>query len=300
MLNVRRHGRLFLKAAKNWSADQAFQQSAALAFYTLFSMAPLLIIAITVTGIVLGEDAAKGQLLESVGDWLGEEGAATIEETIAESDPKNSGWMSTIIGTVLLAIGATTVFGQLQTSLNQIWRVVPNPKRNGIFLLLKTRFLSLTLVFTIGFLLLVSLLLTTMISAILRFAHDFVPLQGIVLRLADFGVSVVIVSVLFAAIFKVLPDVRLPWREALTGSLITTVLFIVGKYVILLYITYTGTASAYGAAGSLVAILIWVNYSGLILFYGVQITKVYAEDRGVRIEPKPTARRVRIEVVDAD
>ncbi|MCC5807769.1 MAG: YihY/virulence factor BrkB family protein [Opitutales bacterium] len=295
---LRRHARLLITAAKNWSADKAFQHAAALAFYTLFSMAPLLIIAITVTGLVFGEEAAEGQLLGTLEEWMGPEGAAALQETIAENDPRRSGWLSTLIGFGLLAFGATTVFGQLQTSLNEIWKVTPSPRKSGILILLKTRVLSLTLVLTIGFLLLVSLMMTATLSAVIRFATEYIPMPGIFLQLADIGLSLIIISVLFAAIFKVLPDVRLPWREALTGAFTTAALFIIGKYLIALYITHTGAASAYGAAGSLVAVLIWVNYSGLILFFGVQVTKAYAEDRGVPIEPKATAVKLEYQLIE--
>jgi membrane protein len=295
---AKRHFWLIVEAGKNWAADKAFQHSAALAFYMLFSIAPLLIIAITVTGLVFGEDAAQGQLVGTLEEWMGPEGAAALEMTIAETHPSQSGWLATIIGFGLLALGATTVFGQLQMSLNEIWKVTPNPRKSGILLLLKTRFLSLTLVLTIGFLLLVSLMLTAILSAVVRFASDLIPLPGMMLKITDIVVSLFIISVLFAAIFKVLPDVILPWREALTGAFITAILFIFGKYVISLYITHTGATSAYGAAGSLVAVLIWMNYSALILFFGVQVTKVYAMDRGVPIEPKATAVRVCQQIVD--
>ena len=296
--SLRRHGRLLLKAAKSWAADNAFQHSAALAFYMLFSFAPLLIIAITVTGLFFGEEAAQGQLVGTLEEWMGPEGAAALESTIAESHPDQSGWFSSIVGFCLLGLGATTVFGQLQKSLNGIWKVTANPRKSGILLLIKTRLLSLTLVLTIGFLLLVSLMFTAVLSAIIRFANEYIPLPVILLQLTDIGLSLIIISLLFAAIFKVLPDVKLPWREALTGSFITAILFILGKYLISLYITHTGATSAYGAAGSLVAILIWVNYSGLILFFGVQVTKAYAEDRGIPIHPKATAVRMCYQIVE--
>lgn len=295
---TRRHGRLLLMAAKNWSADKAFQHAAALAFYTLFSMAPLLIIAIAVTGLVFGEEAAEGQLLGTLEEWMGPEGARAMQEAIKETNPRHRGWLSTVIGFGLLALGATTVFGQLQTSLNEIWKVTPSPRKSGILILLKTRVLSLTLVLTIGFLLLVSLMMTAVLSAVTRFASEHIPLPGVFLQLADIGLSFMIITVLFAAIFKVLPDVRLPWREALTGACITALLFILGKHLIALYITHAGATSAYGAAGSLVAILIWVNYSGLILFFGVQVTKAYAEDRGVPIEPKATAVKLEYQLIE--
>ncbi len=299
-LSLQRHLRILFRAAKGWMADKAFQHAAALAFYTLFSMAPLLILVITVTGLLFGQDAAEGQLVETLEAWIGAEGAVTVQKAIAEMNPQQSGWLATVLGFCLLAVGATTVFGQLQLSLNQIWEVAPSPKKSGVLMLLKTRLLSLTLVLTIGFLLLVSFLLTATLSALVLFFSDYVPMPGGLLKLADITVSFLIISGLFAAIFKVLPDVHLPWREALYGSTITAALFIFGKYLIAIYITQTGATSAYGAAGSLVAILIWVNYSGLILFFGVQVTKAYAQERGVPILPKSTAIRMTYHPVEED
>lgn len=281
-------------------ADKAFQHAAALAFYTLFSMAPLLILVITITGLLFGQDAAEGQLFETLEAWLGAEGAVTVQTAIAEMNPQQSGWLATVLGFCLLAIGATTVFGQLQLSLNQIWGVAPSPRKSGLLILIKTRLLSLTLVLTIGFLLLVSFFLTAALSTLIRFFSDFVPPPASLLQITDITVSFLIISVLFGAIFKVLPDVVLPWREALYGSAITAGLFIVGKYLIAIYITHTGATSAYGAAGSLVAILIWVNYSGLILFFGVQVTKAYAAARGTVILPKSTAVRMSYHPVEED
>ncbi|MCC5834632.1 MAG: YihY/virulence factor BrkB family protein [Opitutales bacterium] len=299
-LSIRQHLRILARAGKGWLADKAFQHAAALAFYTLFSMAPLLILVITVTGLLFGQDAAEGQLLETLEAWIGAEGAVTVQKAIAEMNPQQSGWLATFLGFCLLAVGATTVFGQLQLSLNQIWEVAPSPKKSGVLMLLKTRLLSLTLVLTIGFLLLVSFLLTATLSTLVIFFSDYVPMPGGLLKLADIIVSFLIISGLFAAIFKVLPDVHLPWREALYGSAITAALFILGKYLIAIYITQTGATSAYGAAGSLVAILIWVNYSGLILFFGVQVTKSYALERGVPILPKSTAIRMTYHPVEDD
>lgn len=295
-----KHLKLLFKACKNWSADNAFQHSAALAFYTLFSMAPLLILAVTLTGIFFGEEAAQGELVETLTGWIGPDAAGELEKQIALAHPAQSGWFSTVLGFSLLAIGATTVFGQLQTSLNHIWKVTTHPRRNTILILLKTRLLSLTLVLTIGFLLLVSLMMTAFLSTLIAHASEYVMLPGWSLKTVDFILSILIITVLFASIFKVLPDVILPWREALTGAIITALLFVVGKFVISLYLAYSGATSAYGAAGSLVAILLWVNYSGLILFLGVQVTKVYAEERGIPILPKPTAVALKIEVVETE
>lgn len=297
LMAIFKHLKLLFKAFRNWSADNAFQHSAALAFYTIFSMAPLLILAVTFTGIFFGEDAAQGELVDTLTQWIGAEAAAELEKQIVLANPRNSGWFSTVLGFTLLGIGATTVFGQLQLSLNQIWKVTTNPQRNTILVLLKTRLMSLTLVLTIGFLLLVSLFFTAFLSTVIAHASDYVRLPGWSLKTVDSILSLIIITGLFASIFKVLPDVILPWKEALIGAFITALLFILGKYLISIYLAYSGATSAYGAAGSLVAILLWVNYSGLILFLGVQVTKVYAEDWGTPVLPKSTAVALKIEMI---
>ena len=291
--------RVAMNAAKGWSTHNAFQHAAALAFYTLFSMAPILIIAVAVTGFVFGEKAAQGEIVSQFGDIMGEESAGALETAIAQSSFDNTGYISTIMGLVLLAVGATTVFGQLQLSLNQVWDVKVKPTRSGLLNLLKTRLLSLTLVLTIGFLLLVSLVLSTFVSAVIRFADDRISIPPALLGSADLVVSFLIITFLFAMIFKVLPDVKLQWSDVGRGAMTTAALFIAGKFLISFYLSHTGTASTYGAAGSLVAVLLWVYYSSLILIYGAEFTRAYVEASGRTVEPKQIATRVQQRLIDS-
>lgn len=290
-------GGVALGAAKTWIAHNAFQHAAALAFYTLFSMAPILIIAVAVTGFIYGDQAAQGDIVGQFEDIMGAESAGALETAIAKSSLDNTGYFSTIMGVVLLAIGATTVFGQLQHSLNEIWCVAVKPTRSSLFILLKTRLLSLTLVLAIGFLLLVSLLLSTFVSAVIRFADERIAIPPALLGGADLVVSFVVITFLFGMIFKVLPDVRLHWRDVARGAVVTALLFIVGKFLISLYLSHTGTASTYGAAGSLVAVLMWVYYSSLILLFGAGFTRAYVEACNRTVVPKSTAVRIRQQIV---
>jgi membrane protein len=285
-------------AFEEWSFDQAFQHAAALGFYTLFSMAPILIIAVAVAGFVLGPEAARGELRDQLEDMIGRESAEVVESAIAASDPERVGLFRTLIGFVILIVGATTVFHQLQRSLNQIWRVVAKPSRSGILTFIKVRVLSLALVLTIGFLLLVSLVFSTALAAVINYAEHRVAVPRALLTSADVLISLIVFTVLFGLIFKVLPDVHLRWRDVWKGAFLTAILFTIGRYVISLYLTIAGPASTYGAAGSLVAVIFWVYYSGLILLFGAEFTKVYVRSRGFPLIPKKTAARIRHEIIE--
>ncbi len=281
-----------------WSAKNPFQFAGALAFYTIFSLAPLLIILITVTGVIFGEDAARGEISNQIEDLIGPQAAQAVESAVRQSRPEESGILPTLIGVGALLFGATTVFAQMQTALNNIWDVVARPSRSGILLFIRTRLLSLSLVLIIGFLLLVSFVLTMTLATLLRFASQWVPVPNAVAWVTDLAISLTVVTLLFATIFKVLPDVHLSWRDMWRGAFLTAVLFTVGQYLISLYLTETAPGSPYGAAGSLVIVLMWVYYSSLILFFGAAFTRLSLERRGGAIEPKSTAVRVRTEVVE--
>ncbi|CAG0952069.1 partial hypothetical protein, partial [Gammaproteobacteria bacterium] len=254
-------------AVRLWLACDAFTYAGALAFYTLFSLAPVVIIAVSVIGLVLGEQAAQGQIVAQLQDLMGREAAVAVEQAVARSRIQESGILPTLLGVSALLIGATTVFGQMQLSLNAIWGVAARPSRSSVFLFVKNRLLSLTVVLAIGFVLLVSLLA---------------------------------VALLFCAIFKVLPDVVLRWRDVVVGALVTASLFSIGRYAIAVYLTHTATASTYGAAGSVVLILLWVYYSSLILLFGAAFTKTQMLARGGAVVPSDTAVLVRRQLlVDA-
>jgi len=286
-------------ALRLWLDSDAFSHAGSLAFYTLFSLAPVVIIAVTIIGVVLGEQAAQGQVVGQLQDLMGAEAAAAVEQAVARSRIQESGLLPTLLGAGALVLGATTVFAQMQHSLNGIWGVAARPNRSGLFALLKRRLLSLTVVLAIGFVLLVSLLLGVVLRAVLHFTHQFVPAVAVLLSTAELLLSWLAMSMLFAAIFKVLPDVVLRWRDVLVGALVTALLFSVGKYAIALYLTHTATASTYGAAGSVVLILLWVYYSSLILLFGAAFTKVQMLAGGGSVVPRNSAVRVHRErIVD--
>ncbi|MCE8019032.1 YihY/virulence factor BrkB family protein [Halomonas sp. MCCC 1A11036] len=284
-------------AIKLWLERNAFSYAGSLAFYTLFSLAPTVIIAVTVIGVVLGEDAAQGQIVAQLQDTMGQDAAVAIEQAVAQSRIEESGILPTLIGFGTLLVGATTVFAQMQFSLNTMWGVTAKPSRNSLFLFLKQRLLSLTVVLSIGFILLVSLLLGVVVRAMLQAADNLFPFVDLLARGVEFAVSLAMVAVLFATIFKVLPDVVLSWRDVLVGSIVTAVLFALGRSVIAAYLAYTATASTYGAAGSVVMILLWVYYSSLILLFGAAFTRSYLLARGREIVPRNSAVLVKRELV---
>jgi membrane protein len=287
-------------ALQLWVDRDAFSHAAALAFYTLFSLAPFVIIAVTVVGVVLGEEAAQGQIVAQIQDVIGREAALAIEQAVAQSRIEASGLLPALLGAVALIVGATTVFAQMQFSLNSIWGVTARPTRNSIVVWLKRRLLSLAVVLVIAFVLLVSLLLGVLVRAVLQFGHQFVPAVAALLSGAELLMSWLAISLLFGAIYKVLPDVILQWHDVVVGALVTAVLFSIGRHGIAVYLTSTATASTYGAAGSVVLILLWVYYSSLILLFGAAFTKTQLLARGGRVVPRNSAVLVRQELVPDD
>ncbi|MGR4068191.1 YihY/virulence factor BrkB family protein [Billgrantia sp. C5P2] len=280
-----------------WLERNAFSYAGSLAFYTLFSLAPTMIIAVAVIGVVFGDEAAQGQIVAQLQGALGEEAAKAVEQAVAASRIEESGILPTLLGFGGLMVGATTVFAQMQYSLNMIWGVTAKPSRNSILVFLKQRLLSLAVVLAIGFILLVSLLIGVMLRGMLQAVDDATPLIGPVTAGAEFLISLAVIAALFATIFKVLPDVVLSWRDVLLGALVTALLFAIGRSVIASYLAYTATASTYGAAGSLVMILLWVYYSSLILLFGAAFTRSYLLARGREVVPRNSAVLVKRELV---
>lgn len=285
-------------AVRLWFECNAFSYAGSLAFYTLFSLAPVVIIAVSVIGLVLGDEAAQGQIVAQLQDIMGRDAAMAVEQAVAHSRIEESGLLPTVLGLSALLVGATTVFSQMQFSLNTIWGVAARPDSNSILQFLKSRLLSLAVVLSIGFVLLVSLLLGVTLRAALHFAHRFVPAVEALLTGTEFVATAVATALLFGAIFKMLPDVMLKWRDVVVGAAVTAALFSVGRYAIAAYLAYTATASAYGAAGSVVLILLWVYYSSLILLFGAAFTKVHLLSRGRPVVPRNSAVLVRREFLD--
>ncbi|ANB03937.1 MAG: YihY/virulence factor BrkB family protein [Chromatiaceae bacterium] len=285
-------------ANRHWLASQAFIYGAALAFFTVFSIAPILVVIITLVGLVVGESAVRGELFEQLEGTLGPEAAGVVQTAVINSQVDQSGIWPALIGIVATIVGATTVFAQLQLSLNQIWDVAPRPSRSGVWIFVKSRVLSLTIILVIGFILLVSLILSVALRGVMGFAEEWLPVPGWAMVGMEISLSLLVITFLFAAIFRILPDVLLSWRDVLLGALITAVLFTVGRSLISIYLAYTATASTYGAAGSLALLLLWVNYSSIILLFGAAFTRAHLEGRGMPIVPKSTAICVRRELVE--
>lgn len=285
------------RSVRLWLDAQVFVHAAALAFFTVFSVAPVVIVAVTIVGLVLGESAAQGEMAQQLEAAIGAQAAQAVQTAVAASRIKQSGILPTLAGFGAMLFGAATVFGQMQTALNAIWSVAPRPTRSSIFIYVKNRLLSMTIVIAIGFVLLVSLLLSVAVRAVVKFASDWVPIPAPILLVLDWGVSLFVVTLLFGTIFRVLPDVVLRWRDVWLGALVTALLFAVGRSLIALYLSTTATASTYGAAGSLVLLLMWVNYSSLILLLGAAFTRANVEARGQVIQPRVTAVRVHRELI---
>lgn len=290
--------RLVKDTFKEWTEDNVPLLAAALAYYTVFSLAPLLIIAIAIAGAVFGEAAAQGELVNQIQGLVGRDGAEAIQGMIQNAHkPGSGGIFSTIVGIVLLLVGASGVFGQLQTALNTIWEVKPKPGQ-GMRSFLQSRFLSFAMVVVIGFLLLVSLLLSAILAGISTFFSGFIPQYAMLGQLINFIISFGVITLLFASIYKFLPDVHVPWKNLWVGSAVTALLFNIGKHLLGLYLGSSSVGSTYGAAGSFVVLLVWVFYSAQILLIGAEFTQVYSKYRGTPIRPSKHAVRVQEELVD--
>lgn len=281
-----------------WSSRNAFQLAGALAFYTLFSIAPLLIIVITMTGMFFGEEAARGEVAAQIAQYVGPDAAELVEGAVRRSRFEEAGILPTVLGVAALLFGATTVFAQMQAALNAMWEVRAHPSRSQLASFVLTRLVSFGMVVVIGFLLLVSFLSTIVLNALLRFASDRIAIPELVASAADLSVGLLVATLLFAMIFKVLPDVRLSWSHVARGAVLTGVLFVLGQYLISLYLTRAGPSSIYGAAGSLVMLLMWVYYSSLIIFLGAAFTREYVRRQGGTIMPSSGAVKVRTEIVE--
>lgn len=282
---------LLKRSFEGWMEDKALRLSAALAYYSIFSIAPLLVITIGIAGLVLGEEAVTGELYGGLRSYVGAQSAAAIQSMVESASKPSQGIIATVAGFVMLLLGASGVFGELKDALNTIWGVTPKPGR-GVLAMVRGKFLNFGMVLVIGFLLLVSLVLSTAIAGLNDRLESALPLPAFVWSALAFVISLGLVTTLFAMIFKVLPDARIRWRHVWFGALITALLFEIGKTGLGWYLGREGAASAYGAAGAVVLLLLWIYYTSCILFFGAEFTQVYAEaDEGV-IEPAAHAVRV--------
>ena len=268
-----------------WSEDNALRLGAALAYYTIFSLAPLLLIVIAVGGMFFGREVAQGRIIDQISGMVGRQSADAIAEMINEASKPSTGLVASLVSLGAILIGATGVFGELQSGLNQIWDV--RPRAMTWQSLLRDRLTSFSLVLGMGFLLLVSLVIGALLSALDIWFAANLPVFQVVLEMLHFVVSFVVVTMLFAMIFKVLPDVKVTWGDVAVGATATALLFTVGELLIGLYIGRGTVGSIYGAAGSLVVILVWVYYSSQILFFGAEFTQVYARRWGSHRADRP-------------
>ncbi|RYJ42571.1 Ribonuclease BN [Flavobacterium beibuense] len=265
--------------------DKGLKLSASLSYYTVFSLAPLLLLIISLTGIFFGREAVEGRVFTEINGLIGSNAALQIQEIIQNLELSGKTNISMIIGAVTLVIGATTVFGEIQDSINIIWNLKAKPKR-GWLKFLKTRLLSGSIIIGLGFLLIVSLLINGALVALNEILKGYFPQVAVIfINIADIAINFGVITVLFGTIFKVLPDAKITWKDVRAGAFFTACLFMLGRYLIGLYIETTAAGSPYGAAGSIIVILLWVYFSAAILYIGAEFTKAYAEHVGAKIRP---------------
>jgi len=278
-------GNLIIASFKAFMEDRALTMSAALAYYTVFAMAPLLIMLISLASLFYGEDAINRKLFQEINGLVGNQAALQIQDIIRQISLQKNSTFAVILGVITLFIGATGVFIEMQDSINQIWRVKAKPEK-GWKKMLINRVLSFSMVISLGFLLIASLIINGLILTLSEQLSQYFPdLTVLVINIFNFGLTFIIISVLFSVIFKFLPDVEIGWKDVRIGAFFTVILFIVGKFLIGLYIEKVGPASAYGAAGSIIVILVWVYYTSAILYFGAEFTQVYSECYGGKIKP---------------
>jgi membrane protein len=283
--------KILVATFSGFSSDNGLKLSASLAYYTIFSIAPLLFLLIAVVGLI--PLAKTDTLYQQLAVYVGVDASNQIHSTVASLKLSGKSGFGFAIGVITLLIGASSIFIEIQDSLNHIWRVKAKPK-SGWIKLLQNRFLSFSLIVSLGFLLLASLLVNLIIEALGKKIEHFLPaVTGLLLKAVNLGITLVVITVLFGIIFKFLPDVKIKWKDVRTGAFFTALLFMLGQYLIGLYIQYTAQGSVYGAAGSIIVILVWIYYTAAILYIGAEFTQVYAEAIGSHIEPAEYAVYVR-------
>lgn len=281
-MNVKHIWVLIKTTFSSWLDDYAPSMGAALAYYTLFSIAPLLLIVISTAGLIFGEDAVRGEIFAQLRDLMGDQGAQAVQSLLVSVSEPKKGVAGTVVGTVLLLVGATTVLGELQDALDRIWRVPQKDRKGGVVILIRTRLLSLGIILGIGFLLIVSLVFNAAMAALGKWWGDFFSNLEMLTTVLNFFFSFVFLSALFAMLYKLMPRVEIQWRDVWAGAVVTALLFTVGKLLIGIYIGKSAISSGFGAAGSLVVVLVWVYYSAQIFLLGAEFTRVYSQAHGSR------------------
>jgi membrane protein len=281
-----------------FSEHRVTKLSGALAYYMVFSMGPMIIVIISLCGIFLGAEASQGRVYGVLRDFVGSDTAESLQEMIANASLSGGSFFAVIIGSVVLLIGATTVFAEIQDSINLIWGIKPKPKR-GWLKYLKNRFLSFSVIVSLGFLLIVSLALTTLFEGLgSRLEANYPNITFGLIYVINLVIALGISTLVFGTIFKVLPDAKIRWRDVFAGAIATSILFMIGKFAISLYVTHTNVGSTFGSASSLVVLLVWVYYSAVILYIGAEFTKAYATKYGHHIHPKDYAVTIQEVVVE--
>jgi membrane protein len=271
-----------------WNDDKCPRLGAALSYYTIFSLAPLLLIVISVAGLFFGKQAAAGAIYQQIAGLVGSDAAKFIQEAVARANHPGKGIASLAVGVVALLVGATGVVIELQDSLNTVWKVVPKPNR-GIWGFVRTRLISIAMIMALGFLLLVSLIFSAALAGLTGWLRSYVGDIALLGWVVDFVVSLGTISLLIAVIYKLLPEARVAWRDVWVGAPVTAALFILGKYLIGLYIGKASVGSAFGAAGSLAVLLVWIYYSTQLILLGAEFTRVYANRFGKKVVPTAQA-----------
>ena len=296
MSTITLHAKRFFSLAKKsvaaWSDDYAPSMGAAIAYYTVFSLAPLLLIVIAVAGFVFGREAVQGEIVGQLSGLLGRDGALAVQGLIKSASQPTQGLIATVVSLVVLAVGATTVFGELQSSLDRIWGI-PATAKSGIVATLRVRLLSFGLILGLAFLLMVSLTVSAAVAAMGNWVGSVLPGWAVTLQIINLAVSLSITTLLFAMIYKLMPQAKIAWRDVWVGAVVTAVLFEVGKVLIGLYVGRGSVSSSFAAAGSIIVLLVWVYYSAQIFLLGAEFTWVYASEHGSRAAlPVPEAPEV--------
>ena len=289
--NRKELGNLFTASLKEWNIKDPFRQSAVIAYYAVFSLPGLLVLIIAVAGYFFGRDAVNQSILSQVSATMGSNTADQIKEMLDQANQSKTGIIGTIIGFIVLLIGATGVFVELQKTLNIIWKVEVVPEK-GIIKIIKARLFSFGLILAIAFLLLISLVISTALAAMSNWISDeSTGIVVIIFNVLNFVFSLIVISALFAMMFKILPDAKIKWRHVWMGSLVTGILFTIGKTALAFYFGKADPASGYGAAGSIILILLWVSYSSMILFFGAEFTAAYAKLLSGTVPPTEIAKK---------
>lgn len=291
---------LLKETFKSFRDDNVLKLSASLAYYTIFSIGPLLIVLISLCGLLFSREAVEGKVYEILKNIVGNESAFSIQIMIKNVGHNNKSFMAVTIGFAFLMLGATSIFGEIQDSINIIWGIQAKPKKNWVSYF-KNRFLSFSVIVSLGFLLLITLLISSLIELVSNKLSLYFPdITVIVFYIINLLLTICISTLIFGTIFKVLPDAKIKWKDVMAGSVVTAVLFLIGKFAISIYIAGTNVGSAFGASGSLVVLLVWAYYSAVILFLGAEFTKAYARKFGSDILPNNYAVKIETVVLEKE